>query len=105
MLTELKPVDKIWWFRFILGFVAAGLTSVLTAVGIISSATAIRALLIAILLYILSYYFARYGMRITTDQLPKRRDMVIAGLFPYLVTWFAFWIFFNTLIVYFGLIT
>ena len=104
MLAELKPVDRIWWSRFILAFVAAGLSSVLTYVGIISSATSIRALLIAILLYIISYYFARYGMRITADQLPKKSDMIITGLLPYLVTWFAFWILFNTLMVRFGLI-
>lgn len=103
-LEKLKPVDKIWWTRFILAFVAAGLSSILTYFGIISSTTAIRALLIAILLYVISYYFARYWMRITPDQLPKKRDMIIAGLFPYLVTWFAFWILFNTLLVYLGLI-
>jgi len=100
----LKPVNKIWWTRFILAFVAAGLSSMLTFVGLISSATGIRALLIAILLYVISYYAARYVMHITPDQLPKRRDMIIAGLFPYLVTWFAFWILFNTLLVYLGLI-
>ncbi|MFH1328177.1 MAG: hypothetical protein ABIH76_04965 [Candidatus Bathyarchaeota archaeon] len=92
-----RPVDKLWWFRFCLAMLTAILSAFLGLIGVIGPSTAVRALLIAIVVYILSYYVARFVWRITPDQLPKRRDMLIAGLLPFFIVWLAFWVFFHTI--------
>lgn len=95
----MRLIDRLWWLRFALAFVAAGISAGLGAVGIISADTAVRALLIAIVIYILSYYYGRFVLGITAENVPKRRDLIVAGLFPYVVTWFAFWILFHSLLL------
>ncbi|MFQ5761567.1 MAG: hypothetical protein ACE5PO_00900 [Candidatus Bathyarchaeia archaeon] len=96
----MRPVDKIWWMRFSLAVVAGILSAQLGFMGWIDASTSIRALLIAIIFYISTYYTARYILKITPDQLPKRTDMIVAGMLPFLVTWFTFWVLFNTLILW-----
>ncbi|MFQ5998994.1 MAG: hypothetical protein ACE5KO_06780 [Candidatus Bathyarchaeia archaeon] len=95
----MRLIDRLWWLRFGLAFVAAGISAGLGSIGVIGADTAVRALLIAIVLYILSYYVGRYVMGITAENVPKKRDIIVAGLFPYLVTWFAFWVLFHSLLL------
>lgn len=96
----MRLVDKIWWFRFGLAFAAAALTAYLNVEGFFE-ATKFLALFLAVGIYILSYVLLRYVFAIKPEQLPKRRDLALQGVFAYIVVWFAFWVFFHTMIVRF----
>ena len=62
------------------------------------------ALIIAVILYLATYMLFKYGAKVKIEALPKKRDLAIAGAFPFFIVWFAFWVLFYTLAVNAGLI-
>jgi len=94
----LRPVDKLWWLRYTTAILVGVVSGILSFTGIVTPSTAFIPAIIAAGVYFLIYYIARVFLKIVPEVLPKRRDMVITGLVPYVVSWFAFWFFVYTLL-------
>jgi len=97
----LKLVDKLWWSRFSLALATAAVCAYLSVEGFIDMSTVILAFLIAVFVYVLSYLVPRYILSVNPEQLPKKRDLALSGVFAYFISWFTFWIFFYTLAVWY----
>ncbi len=100
----LRTVDKIWWFRYSFAILAAAISLYLNILYPASKAVPYIALMVAIILYILTYMIMKYGIKIKPESLPKRRDIALMGVFAYFVAWFVFWVLFYTLAKHFGII-
>lgn len=100
----MKTVDKIWWFRYTFAIVASAISVYLNILYPASTAVPWLALMVAIILYILTYAIVKYGFRIKPESLPKKRDLHLMGVFAYFVSWFVFWVLFYTLARQFGII-
>ena len=94
----MRLVDGLWLGRFILAFPMAFIAAYLSFIGIFGETTAYLVFTLAVVAYILSYLAARFFFRISPLHLPKKTDIWLTGLLPFLLTWFAFWIFFFTLL-------
>lgn len=103
--VPLRTVDKLWWFRYSFAIVAALISIYLTILFPASPTLPWLALMVAIILYLLTYAIVKYGFRIKPESLPKKRDLAMMGVFAYFVAWFVFWVLFYTLAVNFGIIT
>jgi len=93
--------EKLWWFRYFLAILASALTAYLTLTGFFQGFM-IGAFFLAVAIYVLSYFIARYLWKIKPEQLPKKRDLALYGVFAYFIAWFVFWILFYTLAKIFG---
>ncbi|RLG91950.1 MAG: hypothetical protein DRO36_02910 [Candidatus Hecatellales archaeon] len=92
----MKPLDILWWFRYLLAIAVAGLCSYLDTIGFFGG-NYWFALLLAVGFYLLTYPIALL-FRINPKQLPKKeRDLALYGVFAYFIAWFVFWILFYTL--------
>ena len=82
-----KP-DVVYWMRFglailvaiICNFLRLNLASITVGIGV----------------YIVSYFLARYIVRIETSS---EYDLFFLGMGTYSITWITFWILFNTLLL------
>lgn len=93
----MKPIEKLWWFRYSSAIFVAGLCAYLDRIGFFSGGHGL-AFILAVGFYILTYLFAVPLLRIKPEQLPKRgKDLVLCGIFAYFIAWFVFWILFYTL--------
>ncbi|RLI04308.1 hypothetical protein DRO26_04850 [Candidatus Bathyarchaeota archaeon] len=99
----LKLTEKLWWFRY---FSAIGVAVLCTYLGVQNPVfqNIEVAFPIAILVYIFTYFVAKYIWKIKPEQLPKKRDLALYGVFAYFIAWFVFWILFYTLAIkFFGI--
>ncbi len=94
----MRPVDMLYWVRFSLAIIIGVISGTMSFTGMVTPSTAFIPLIIVVAAYAATYYAAKFLMRITPDKLPKRRDMVLTGLFPYIVGWFTFWVLAFTLL-------
>lgn len=94
----MRQVDGLWLGRFILAFPMAFIAAYLSLIGYFGETTTYLVFTLAIVAYIVTYLAARFFFRISPLQLPKKTDIWLTGLLPFLLTWFAFWIFFFTLL-------
>jgi len=88
----------LWLARFILAFPMAFIAAYLSFIGFFGEMSTYAVFALAIVAYLLTFLAARFFFRISPLQLPKKTDIWLTGLLPFLVTWFAFWIFFFTLL-------
>ncbi|MEM3736475.1 MAG: hypothetical protein QXJ75_00065 [Candidatus Bathyarchaeia archaeon] len=88
----MKPVERLWWLRFSLAIIMGVISGVMSFTRIATTSTAFIPAIMAILVYTATYFAARYLLGITPDSLPKRSDIVIAGLAPYFICWFMVWV-------------
>jgi hypothetical protein len=93
----LKPTEKLWWFRYSIAVLVAGLCAYLDKLGFFRGSYGL-AFILAVSFYVLTYLIAGPLLRIKLEQLPKRgRDLAFYGVFAYFIAWFVFWVFFYTL--------
>jgi hypothetical protein len=94
----LRPVDKLWWFRFASASIVGITSGIMSFTGIVTQSTLFIPLAIVVAVYISTYYGAVFLLKITPDLLPQRRDIVLAGLFPYLFCCLTLWVLALTLL-------
>jgi hypothetical protein len=87
----LRDLDKLFWLRALLGIIS-GLASGLFATSVDVSW---RGALIALLMYFISYYLARYILRI--DVAGKKTKLFTTGIGSFIALWLFLWIIFHTL--------
>jgi len=97
----MKPLEIIYWLRFGFGILAAfasvglGLaTNTISATKIQSSAFFNSAML-AIIVYVLSYYFVKFRF---ASKVQKPQKLMTTGIGIYILAWIVFLIMFYTLI-------
>ncbi len=88
---KMKPLPIIYWTRVLLGVVAALISTVLTVV--INDINLFNGLTVALLVYIVTYYFYKsiYGKKVE-----KPTKIFTQGIFAYFLTWLVIWIFLYT---------
>ncbi len=89
----MKPLDKVFWIRVAIGALTGLLLGLLTAVVGIGGENVI---FIGILMYILTYYLARFTV---SAQIPPKeaRKLVTTGLGSYIMLVLFIWILVNTI--------
>jgi len=96
----LNVSEKLWWSRYFLALSISPLSAYICLGGFFEEWSAYVAFALAILAYLLSYFFARYVFKVRPESLKRPRDLAIQGIFAYFVAWFAFWIFFYTVMAW-----
>jgi hypothetical protein len=96
----LDTSEKLWWSRYLLALTISPLSAYICFVGLFEGWSAHVAFTLAVAAYIFSYVFAKYVFKVKRESLKKPRDLAIQGAFPYFITWFAFWIFFYTMMTW-----
>jgi len=95
----MKPLETVYWLRFGFGIIAAlvslgvGLaTNTISNTQFLSTAFFNSASL-AIIVYVLSYYFVKsfFGLKVQKPQ-----KLVTTGIGIYFLSWIVFWILFYT---------
>ncbi len=92
--------NKLWWSRYLLAIVMGFISAFICFIGLAGEASPTLAFLITVVAYILSYVFAKYVFRVSVEKLDKPRDLALQGVFAYFISWFAFWVFFYTMILW-----
>ncbi|MEM3666883.1 MAG: hypothetical protein QW222_07375 [Candidatus Bathyarchaeia archaeon] len=97
----MKTLQKIYWLRLALGFIAAIVsTGYVVATNVSPTEFRVTAILnglaIAIMIYLLSNYVIR---RKFTLEGKKMQKLQTTGIGIYFLTWIVFWILLYTLIV------
>jgi hypothetical protein len=96
-----KPLETIYWLRFGLGMVAALVcTGYNLATGTISNAifnwdSLLNGISLAIIVYVISYYYLKYRFR---NVVQKTSKIVSAGIGIYFLSWIVFWTLLYTII-------
>ena len=96
----MKLSSRLWWSRYFLAIGMGFISALICVMGLAGDAAPTLSFLIAIIAYILSYVFAKYVFRINVEKLDKPRDLALQGVFAYFISWFAFWVFFYTMILW-----
>ncbi len=89
----MKPTDKVFWLRVVMGISTGLILGILTiSVGFSGS----NGVLFAFLMYIASYYIARATV---SAELPPKdaRKLITAGLGSFIMLFLFTWILINTL--------
>jgi len=97
----MKPLEKVYWIRFGFGFLAALVSlGVGLATNTISrtqflNTTLLNSASLAIIVYVLSYYFVKYRFALSVQ---KPQKLVTAGIGIYFLAWLVFWALFYTIL-------
>jgi K+-sensing histidine kinase KdpD len=96
----MKPLETVYWLRFGFGILAALVSLGLgLATNAISkspdSQTFFYSASLAIIVYILSYYFIRSRFAL---KVQKPQKLVTAGIGIYFLAWIVFWALFYTIL-------
>jgi hypothetical protein len=97
----MKPLEKIYWLRFILGIVAALIcTGYGLATGTISKETFtldvfINGISFASITYIISYYIIK---PLFIPKVEKPQKIITTGIGIYILSWLVLWILLYTII-------
>ena len=90
----MRPLETVYWLRFVFGFLAA-LVCVGYAVGtnVISSSefsfnVFLNSTSLAIIFYLLTYYFVKYKF---TSLVQKPQKLLTTGIGIYFLSWIVFW--------------
>lgn len=92
----MKPLDQLFWIRVALGLAAGFGSGLLGFLG--PSEQVVNGILLAIGIYLASYYFARYGIRLSVQPQEKSK-LATAGLGSYIMLFLFSWILYNTYLV------
>jgi len=94
----MKPVTKLWALRYFFGIFAAAVCTYINVTYFLQGPILAICIPLLILIYLLSYVVARNILRITSESLPrKHKDLIMQGIFAYVIAWFVFWVLFYTL--------
>jgi hypothetical protein len=99
----MKPLEALYWLRFILGIVAALVcVGYEQAVGLISTefnlVILFNGISFALIVYILSYYVIKPKYILKVD---KPQKVFTTGIGIYFLSWLVFWVFFYTAALWF----
>ena len=94
----MKPLEALYWLRFILGIVAALVcVGYEQAVGLISTefnlVILFNGISFALIVYILSYYVIKPKFILKVD---KPQKVFTTGIGIYFLSWLVFWVLFYT---------
>ena len=93
----MTPVVQLYCIRIVLGIISAALSAVVAI--LIGNATDISTLLnsvtIAVIVYLLSYYFLKATYK---NKIEKQSKILSTAIGMYFFTWIAFFILFYTII-------
>ena len=93
----MTPVVQLYWIRIVLGIIAAAISAVVAI--LIGNATDISTLLnsvtIAVIIYLLSYYFFKATYK---NKIEKQSKILSTAIGMYFFTWIAFFVLFYTTI-------
>lgn len=97
----MKPLETVYWLRFGFGILAAlvslglGLATNTISKSPPDSQTFFYSASLAIIVYILSYYFIRSRFAL---KVQKPQKLVTAGIGIYFLAWIVFWALFYTIL-------
>jgi hypothetical protein len=97
----MRPLETVYWLRFAFGILAAFLSIVYgVATNEISSMdfsfyTFLNTMSIAIIIYMVSYYYVKFRY---TLQVKNPRKLITTGIGIYFLSWIAFWVLLYTMI-------
>lgn len=94
-ISFLKPLDIVFWVRAISGFTAGLLSGALGFLG--PGPEAYRGILVAAVLYSISYYLVRYVIRVKVPQ-EQASKLFMTGLGSFIMVFLFTWILYNTLV-------
>ncbi len=89
----MKPTDKLFWLRVVMGLLTGLILGILT---VLTGFSGSNGVLFAVLMYIASYYIARFTV---AAQIPPKeaRKLLTTGLMSFLMLFLFTWILINTL--------
>lgn len=89
----MKPLDRVYWMRVLLGVAAGVLASYLS---VFRGAPPSSGFILALAFYTSSYYLSRYV--VATDlPVPESKKWFTTGLGSFIILWLWSWIFIFTL--------
>ena len=97
----MKPLEALYWSRFVLGIVAAlicigyGLATNTVSKDISNFNIFMNALALAIIVYIISYYLIKPRLLLKVE---KPQKILTTGIGIYFLSWLVFWILLYTII-------
>lgn len=94
--------EKLWWSRYFLALAVSPISAYICFEGMLGGWSAYAAFMLAVAAYICSYFFAKHVFGVRPERLKRPRDLAVHGAFAYFVAWFAFWIFFYTIMAWAG---
>lgn len=100
----MRPLEKVYWLRLVLGVVAAlacagyviAAKEVPSANGPFPLSTFFNSASIAIIVYLLSYYVVKFKFQ---SVVKKPQKLITTGIGVYLLSWIALWALLYTLMV------
>jgi hypothetical protein len=90
----MKPIEKVYWVRFVLGILAAlvcigfGMATNTISNSEFASATLMNGIALALITYLISYYAVK-SIFISKVQRPQK--LFTTGIGIYLLSWIVFW--------------
>jgi hypothetical protein len=97
----MKPLEALYWLRFVLGIVAAiicigyGLATNTVSTNVFSFNIFINGLAFAIIVYMISYYMIKPRLLLKVE---KPQKILTTGIGIYFLSWLVFWILLYTII-------
>jgi hypothetical protein len=96
----MKPLEALYWLRFVLGIVAAivciGYGLATNTISMVSDFNIfMRGLAFAIIVYIISYYLIKPRLLLKVE---KPQKILMTGIGIYFLSWLVFWILLYTII-------
>jgi hypothetical protein len=89
----MPPAKFVYWFRFFLAIIVAFLCFLLKLKGFLG-------ILLAILLYLFSCIFVKYGLKLGEKELKGKYKFISIGIGIFIMTWALVWIILYTLFPY-----
>ena len=92
----MKPLETVYWFRFLFGFLAALVcvgyavgTNVISSVAPFGGTTVfLNSVSLAIIMYLLTYYLVKHRYKLMVQ---KPQKLLTTGIGIYFLSWIAFW--------------
>ncbi|MGB9854351.1 MAG: hypothetical protein ACPLRY_06065 [Candidatus Bathyarchaeales archaeon] len=100
----MKPLEALYWSRFVLGIVAAlvcigyGLATNTVRTDIFNINIFMNGLAFAIIVYMISYYLIKPRLLLKVE---KSQKILTTGIGIYFLSWLVFWILLYTIIATF----
>lgn len=96
----MKPLEALYWSRFVLGIIAAllcvGYGLATNTISVVSDFNIfMRGLAFAIMIYIISYYLIKPRLLLKVE---KPQKILTTGIGIYFLSWLVFWILLYTII-------
>ena len=98
--SKTRLSNRIWWARYSLAVAVSPLSAYISFANLAGELSNYAAFALAVIAYVASYLMARYVFKLEPSMFRRPRDLALQGVFAYFVGWFAFWIFFYTIMLW-----